>query len=112
MNQGGAASLCLRRSGGDMKCGLWVKAAILSLGLFGCWQPAAAAEELRLRRVLLSTGGVGYFEYEAKVQGDVELSLGVRRDEVDDVLKSVVVYDTRGNLGAITLPGKDMIREL
>ena len=28
--------------------------------------PAFAAEPLALKRVLLSTGGVGYFEYEAR----------------------------------------------
>ncbi len=29
--------------------------------------PVAAASELALKRVMLSTGGVGYFEYEAQV---------------------------------------------
>src|SRR5262245_56410233 len=38
-----------------------------------------------LRRVMLSTGGVGYFEYEADVVGNAQLSLPVRMDQVDDV---------------------------
>src|SRR5262249_27402290 len=46
-------------------------------------------------------------EYEARVQGSADLSLAVPLDQVDDVLKSVVVYDTQGNLGEATLPGKD-----
>ncbi len=33
-----------------------------------CALPAAAAD-LALKRVVLSTGGVGYFEYEAAVDG-------------------------------------------
>ena len=59
---------------------------------------AFAAEDLVLKRVLLSTGGVGYFEYEAEVEGDTELSLNVRLDQVDDVLKSIVVFDDKGGV--------------
>ena len=53
----------------------------------------ALADELKLKRVLLSSGGVGYYEYEAKVTGEATLSLDVPLDQVDDVLKSVVVFD-------------------
>ncbi len=63
--------------------------------------------QLALTRVLLSTGGVGYFEYEATVTGDADLSLEVRRDQVDDVLKSIVVYDDKGGVGTIGLPGAE-----
>ncbi|HYH38882.1 MAG TPA: DUF4139 domain-containing protein [Azospirillum sp.] len=72
----------------------------------------AWAEGLTLKRVLLSTGGVGYFEHEAAVTGDAELTLEVRRDQVDDVLKSIVVYDDRGGVGTIGLPGEEPLREL
>ncbi|PWC39307.1 hypothetical protein [Azospirillum sp. TSO35-2] len=68
---------------------------------------APAANRLALTRVLLSTGGVGYFEYEATVAGDADLTLEVRRDQVDDVLKSIVVYDDRGGVGTIGLPGAE-----
>lgn len=80
--------------------------------------PAAAQEDdpLRLKRVMLSTGGVGYFEYEARVSGDADLEVPVRLDQVDDVLKSIVVYDDRGGVGSISLPGrtplKDSFREM
>lgn len=73
-------------------------------------QPAGeqmAGGRLALTRVLLSTGGVGYFEYEATVSGDADLSLEVRRDQVDDVLKSIVVYDDKGGVGTIGLPGAE-----
>lgn len=72
-----------------------------------CIAGAAQAADLALKRVMLSTGGVGYFEYETMVAGDGELTLEVRRDQVDDVLKSVVVYDDRGAPGAVSLPGAD-----
>ncbi len=76
----------------------------------------AAAADLVLKRVLLSTGGVGYFEYEATVNGPSQLALTVRRDQVDDVLKSLVVYDDKGGVGTVELPGDqplvDAFREL
>ncbi|HZH28571.1 MAG TPA: DUF4139 domain-containing protein [Azospirillaceae bacterium] len=76
----------------------------------------ADAQDLVLKRVLLSTGGVGYFEHEAEVDGDALLTLAVRRDQVDDVLKSLVVYDDRGGIGGVTLPGEaapdDAFRDL
>jgi len=74
--------------------------------------PAVHAEQpLALKRVLLSTGGVGYFEHEATVTGDGTLTLEVRRDQVDDVLKSIVVYDDKGGIGTISLPGEEPLRE-
>jgi hypothetical protein len=73
--------------------------------------PALQAGDFELRRVMLSTGGVGYFEYETRVAGDAALSFRVRRDQVDDVLKSVVVYDDEGRIGTITLPGQEPLRE-
>jgi len=86
-------------------------AAALALAAFaGAAQ--AADPGLALKRVLLSTGGVGYFEYEAKVSGNADLSLAVRRDRVDDVMKSIVVYDDKGGIGTISLPGREPLREL
>ncbi|SMH57561.1 DUF4139 domain-containing protein [Azospirillum agricola] len=85
-----------------------IRAALLaSTALLLTSAPALADQALVLKRVLLSTGGVGYFEYEARVTGDATLSLEVRRDQMDDVLKSVVVYDERGGVGTIGLPGAE-----
>ena len=84
----------------------------LSAGLilFCVALPADAAEPL-LKRVVLSTGGVGYLEYEAMVDGDATVSLDVPLDQVDDVLKSLVVYDAGGTAGAITLPGREPLTQ-
>ncbi|MGI9382371.1 MAG: hypothetical protein ACR2PO_04395, partial [Methyloligellaceae bacterium] len=86
--------------------------AIVCVTIIAGADPALAADDLALKRVLLSTGGVGYFEYEAKVDGNAELSLNVRLDQVDDVLKSVVVYDDKGQVGTISLPGKTPLKEV
>ena len=62
------------------------------LGLFA-FPLSAFAQELALKRVMLSSGGLGYFEYEATVDGDATLRLTVSLEQVDDLLKSLVVYD-------------------
>ena len=71
--------------------------------------PAFAAD-LTLKRVMLSSAGVGYFEYEAEVDGSATLGLDVPLDQVDDVLTSLVVYDSSGGVGAVELPGRDNTR--
>src|SRR5215469_1245370 len=72
--------------------------------------PADAAE-LALKRVMLSSGGVGYFEYEATVDGNASLTVDVPLSQVDDVLKSLVVYDASGRAGEITLPGREPLTQ-
>jgi hypothetical protein len=73
---------------------------------------ASAASDLALKRVMLSTGGVAYLEHEAEVTGDAELALDVPLDQVDDVLKSIVVYDSKGGVGSASLPGRNPLKEL
>ena len=70
---------------------------------------AQAAPELR--RVVLSSGGVGQFEFEADVAGSASLSLDVPLDQVDDVLKSLVVEDPAGPMLGVRLPGQRPLSE-
>ena len=62
---------------------------------------------LLLKRVMLSSGGVGYFEYSASVDGDAILGLDVPLEQIDDVLKSLVVFDASGSIANVELPGRD-----
>ena len=71
----------------------------------------AFAQELALKRVMLSSGGLGYFEYEANVDGDATLKLTVSLGQVDDVLKSLVVYDDKGGVGGLSLPGREPLAQ-
>ena len=88
----------------------WRECSLGLVLLIGIGMPAGAAE-LTLKRVLLSSGGVGYFEYETTVEGDATLTLDVALDQVDDVLKSLVIYDNDGQAGAITLPGREPLAQ-
>jgi hypothetical protein len=81
---------------------LWVG---LLAGL--CAAGPASAADLALKRVMLSSAGVGYFEYSAEVDGPATLGLDVPLAQVDDVLKSLVVFDDAGGVGGIELPGHD-----
>ena len=67
----------------------------------------ANAADLILKRVMLSSGGVGYFEYSADIDGDAELGLDVPLSQIDDILKSLVVFDAQGGVAGVELPGRD-----
>lgn len=87
--------------------------AAATIGLAGLAAAAPAdAADLSLERVMLSTGGVGYFEWEARVDGNAQLTLDVPLDQVDDVLKSLVVFDDKGGVGGIELPGLEPVSQL
>lgn len=68
--------------------------------------PAHAAD-LTLHRVMLSAAGVGYFEFGGHVEGTGSLGLDVPLSQVDDVLRSLAVFDDHGGVGSIELPGRD-----
>lgn len=88
-------------------------AVSLVVVVIGAALPARAGPgELTLERVMLSTGGVGYFEFAAEVEGDAELALKVPLDQVDDVLKSIVVYDADGVVGQVRLPGREPLAQV
>ena len=80
------------------------------LGLFA-FPTMAFAQDLALKRVMLSSGGMGYFEYEASVEGDATLRLTVSLEQVDDVLKSLVVYDDKGGVGGLSIPGREPLAQ-
>ena len=61
------------------------------------------APGLPIRRVVLYSNGVAYFERRGKVTGQAEINLPFKQSQVDDVLKSLVVLDLgRGRIGAVS----------
>lgn len=73
---------------------------------------AMAADTLPLKRVTLSTSGLAQFEHQGSVTGNADLTLPVRLDQVDDVLKSLVVLDDGGSFGGVSLPGREPLSEI
>lgn len=84
---------------------------IVAVLAFLAFPSISFAQDLALKRVMLSSGGMGYFEYEATVEGDATLRLTVSLQQVDDVLKSLVVYDDKGGVGGLSLPGREPLTQ-
>ena len=74
-------------------------------------RPAAAAE-LPLKQVILSNSGLAQFTHGGPVTGNSTIELPVRLDQVDDILKSLTVFDRAGAVGTVSLPGKTPLPEL
>ena len=81
-------------------------AALASLPL------VAEANELPLKRVVLSTSGLAQFTHGGEAAAGSVIELPVRLDQVDDVLKSLTIFDAAGSIGAVSLPGKTPLAEL
>ena len=79
----------------------------LALALaFGLATVAAAqpSEDVPVERVILFTSGVGYFEHSGRVDGDAEVVLRFDEAALNDVLKSLLVEDTRGRVAGVVYP--------
>jgi hypothetical protein len=72
----------------------------------------AAANELPLRRVVLASIGLVQFTHAGSVTAGSIVDLPVRLDQVDDLLKSLTVFDREGGIGTVSLPGKAPLQEL
>ncbi|MDE3177699.1 MAG: hypothetical protein KGM15_16480, partial [Pseudomonadota bacterium] len=86
---------------------VWAGVAMAALIAAG----GAQAADLTLKRVLLSTGGVGLYEHEADVEGDATVELKAPLDQIDDILKSLVVFDDHGGIGGLDLPGPEPLSQ-
>lgn len=73
---------------------------------------AALGAELPLKRVVLSTAGLAQFTHSGEVTPGTTVDLSVRLDQVDDLLKSLTIFDKEGSIGAVSLPGKAPLAEL
>lgn len=72
----------------------------------------APADELPLTRVVLSSSGLAQFTRSGTVAPGSTIELAVRLDQVDDILKSLTVFDEDGAIGTVSLPGKAPLAEL
>lgn len=76
--------------------------------------PLAAADkvDLPVTRVALFSSGVGYFECDTMVKGSAQAELKFRTDQINDIIKSMVVQDfSGGKIGAISYASQDPIEK-
>ncbi len=83
--------------------------ALASCLLLGCTQDPrlkypTADSPLKLERVVLYRNGIGYFERSGEIDGDI-LTIKVRKDQVNDLLKSLTVVERdTGRAVSVSMP--------
>jgi hypothetical protein len=77
----------------------------------GAAQPGAEGQaELPLRRVVMFNSGVGFYEHAGQVEGDAAVELQFNVDDINDLLKSMVLEDQGGGrISTVTYGSKDPI---
>lgn len=69
-----------------------------------------ADSKLLIKRVVLFSSGVGYFQHQGKVDGDATVDLKFRVDNINDLLKSMVLEDRGGGqISTVTYGSRDPI---
>jgi hypothetical protein len=69
----------------------------------------AQNEMLPLREVVLFSSGVGYFGREGRISGRAALDLSFRAEQINDVLKSLVLFDASGKVQPVTYTTQESI---
>jgi hypothetical protein len=73
---------------------------------------AAEKADLQVTRVAIFSSGVGYFECEATVDGIATAELNFRTDQINDIIKSLVVQDLGGgSVGVVSYASRDPIEK-
>lgn len=68
--------------------------------------------DLRIQRIALFSSGVGYFERHATVADDATAELRFRTDQINDILKSLVVQDRDGGqVGVVGYASRDPVEK-
>jgi hypothetical protein len=72
--------------------------------------PGAAQAQVPVKQVVLYSSGVGYFEHFGKVAGDGSTELRFKTEQINDILKSLVLQDLDGGkVSVITYPSQDPV---
>jgi len=86
---------------------LWA-AASASAQVEATQKVEAAKADLQLRRITLFSSGVGYFERAGTLSGSATVDLQFRTEQINDILKSLVIEDfDGGSVDVVTYSPKD-----
>ena len=88
-------------------------ARVSSLALVGLFLPAGAfgADNGPITSITLSSGGLAEVVRKADIDSSGLINMTVPLEQVNDVLKSIVVFDEAGVDEGITLPGPNPLAE-
>lgn len=87
-------------------------AALLSSTALSFARAEGPSGEIPVDRVILSTSGLANFVHKMQVKDNATVEFPVRFEQVDDILKSLVIFDRQGRLGGVTLPGKQPLEQV
>ncbi len=100
----------------------WLRTAVLSLAVSGISLPCFAAEgpkadakqtDVPVKAVVLFSSGVGYFEHVGQVKGNSSTELRFKTNQINDILKSLVLQDMGGGkVTTIVYPSQDPIEKV
>ena len=66
------------------------------------------AQTVPIRKIMLFSSGVGYFEHAGTVHGNSSTELRFKTSQINDILKSIMLQDQDGGrVGTITYPSQD-----
>src|SRR3954468_23405788 len=101
--------MVLKRMIGAILCGIASTAAV-AYGQTEPNSPATKPSDVPVKAVVLFSSGVGYFEHFGSVKGDGSTELRFKTNQINDILKSLVLQDLDGGrVSTITYPSQDPI---
>jgi hypothetical protein len=101
--------MVLKRMIGAILCGIASSAAV-ACGQTEPDSPATKPSDVPVKAVVLFSSGVGYFEHFGSVKGDGSTELRFKTNQINDILKSLVLQDLDGGrVSTITYPSQDPI---
>jgi hypothetical protein len=75
-------------------------------------QPKAASPELPVTRIVLFSSGVGYFQRDGQVDGNARIDLPFATNNINDLLKSLVLQDQGGGqISTVNYDNRDPIEK-
>jgi hypothetical protein len=84
--------------------------AVLAASVPAVWAQDAAPSTLPMKRVVMFSSGVAFFEHNGEVAGDARVELKFNVRDVNDLLKSMVVQDLGGGqVSAVNYASRDPI---
>ena len=71
-----------------------------------------AENPLPIKHVVLFNSGVGYFQREGEITGNARLELSFPTSEINDLLKSLILQDTKGKISTVNYDSHDPIDKI
>jgi hypothetical protein len=70
------------------------------------------ADPLPIKQVVLFNSGVGYFQREGEIDGNARVQLSFPVGDINDLLKSLVLQDAKGQVGTVNYDSSDPIDKI